>query len=140
DAIDQLRALPDRSVSLILTDPPYHTTKKGNIYGDRDFEEDWHFLEWMEQYVAEWQRILKLSGTVYVFCSSQMAARLEVLMARYLRPIAHITWTKPNEPGYDGWKGKMKTESLRTWYPHSERILVFEHGSYGTYEAYRRSP
>lgn len=34
----------------------------------------------------------------------------------------------------------MKKEALRSWYPHSERILVFEHGSYGTREAYRRSP
>jgi site-specific DNA-methyltransferase (adenine-specific) len=62
------------------------------------------------------------------------------MMAKYLRPIGHITWSKPNEPGYDGWKGKMKKEALRSWYPHSERILMFEHGTYGTYEAYRRSP
>lgn len=81
-----------------------------------------------------------LSGTLYVFCASQMSARLEVAIARYIEPIAHVTWTKPNEPGYDGWKGKMNKMALRTWYPHSERILVFEQGTYGTSEAYRRSP
>ena len=140
DSLPQLRKLPDASVSLILSDPPYHSTKKANIANDASFEEDEHFLAWMEQYAQEWRRVLKLSGTVYVFCSSQMAARLEVMMAKHLRPIGHITWTKPNEPGYDGWKGKMNKESLRTWYPHSERILMFEQGTYGTYEAYRRSP
>lgn len=140
DSLERLRGLPDSSVSLILTDPPYHSTKKMNIANDASFEEDEHFLEWMEMYAREWRRVLKLSGTVYVFCSSQMSARLEVMMARYLRPIGHVTWTKPNEPGYDGWKGKMRKESLRTWYPHSERILMFEHGTYGSYEAYRRSP
>ncbi|MCF8783209.1 site-specific DNA-methyltransferase [Rhodococcus ruber] len=140
DSLEALKKLPDSSVSLVLTDPPYHTTKKENIKGDRDFEEDEHFLEWMEQYAAQWRRILRRSGTLYVFCSAQMSARLEVMMSKYFRPINHITWTKPNEPGYDGWKGKMKKESLRNWYPHSERILMFEHGSYGTWEAYRRSP
>lgn len=140
DSLEALVRLPDRSVSLVLCDPPYHSTKKQNIHGDRAFQEDEHFLAWMESYAAEWKRVLKLSGTLYLFCSSQMAARLEVMMAKYFRPIGHIVWTKPNEPGYDGWKGKMNKSALRTWYPHSERILMFEHGSYGSWEAYRRSP
>jgi len=140
DSLELLRSLPDHSVSLLLTDPPYHSTKKGNIYGDRAFQEDENFLEWMEAYAVQWRRVLKFNATAYVFCSGQMSARLEVVLSRHIRPIAHITWTKPNEPGYDGWKGKMNKAMLRTWYPHSERILVFEHGSYGSYEAYRRSP
>jgi site-specific DNA-methyltransferase (adenine-specific) len=37
-----------------------------------------------------------------------------------------VVWTKPNEPGFDGWKGKMKKEALRQWYPHSERIIFAE--------------
>jgi adenine-specific DNA-methyltransferase len=140
DSLEMLRKLPESSVSLILTDPPYHSTKKANITGDTDFEEDEHFLDWMEQYAKEWKRVLKMSGTLYVFCATEMSARLEVMISRYMRPINHVVWTKPNEPGYDGWKGKMSKESMRKWYPHSERLLVFEHGSYGTYEAYRRSP
>jgi len=60
-----------------------------------------------------------------------MAARLEVALAEFLRPLSHITWTKPNEPGFDGWKGKMNKEALRAWYPHSERILFFEHAGDG---------
>lgn len=140
DSLELLRRIPSSSVSLILTDPPYHTTKKGNIFGDTAFEEDEHFLDWMESYAIEWKRILKPSGTLYVFCSSEMSARLEVRLSQHLRPIGHITWTKPNEPGYDGWKGKMKKESLRQWYPHSERILMFEHGVYGLRKADRRTP
>ncbi|WP_077490414.1 DNA-methyltransferase [Sinomonas mesophila] len=140
DSLDLLAHVPDESVSLILTDPPYHSTKKDNIYGDKAFEEDEHFLEWMEAYAVHWKRILKPNGTIYLFCSAQMSARLEVMMSKYLRPINHITWTKPNEPGYDGWKGKMNKEALRRWYPHSERILVFEQGSYGDMNAIRRSP
>jgi adenine-specific DNA-methyltransferase len=140
DSLALLSKLPDSSVSLILTDPPYHSTKKSNISGDRAFEEDEHFLEWMKSYATEWKRILRINGTIYVFCSSEMSARLEVMLSHFFRPINNIAWTKPNDPGYDGWKGKMKKESLRQWYPHSERIIMLEHGAYGSLEAYRRSP
>jgi site-specific DNA-methyltransferase (adenine-specific) len=111
---------------LILTDPPYHSTKKDNIYGDTAFREDAAYLEWLDAYAREFQRILRPNGAVYLFCATAMSARLEVGFSRYLRPLNHITWTKPNEPGFDGWKGKMNKEALRRWYPHSERILFFE--------------
>ena len=140
DSLGLLAKVPDGTVSLILCDPPYHSTKKNAVYGDRAFQEDEHFLEWMEGYAVSWKRILRVNGTVYVFCSSKMSARLEVTLSKYFRPINNITWAKPNEPGYDGWKGKMNKGALRSWYPHSERILVFEHGAYGSPEAYRRSP
>jgi site-specific DNA-methyltransferase (adenine-specific) len=55
-----------------------------------------------------------------------MAGRLEILFAEGFNVLSHIVWTKPNDPGFDGWKGKMKKEALRQWYPHSERILFAE--------------
>ncbi|EEW51368.1 DNA (cytosine-5-)-methyltransferase [Corynebacterium efficiens YS-314] len=140
DSLQLMKRLPDNSVSLILTDPPYHSTKKENILGDTAFGEDDDFIAWMVECAKEWKRVLRPNGTLYVFCSSEMSARLEVNLAQFFRPIGHITWSKPNLPGYDGWKGKMKKEALRSWYPHSERILVFEHGTYGALEARRRSP
>ncbi|HEX7028366.1 MAG TPA: site-specific DNA-methyltransferase [Gammaproteobacteria bacterium] len=126
DSINLLRKLPDHSVSLILTDPPYHATKKQNIYGDTHFEEDQHYLEWMELYASEWKRVLRQNGSLFCFCDSSMAARLEVLFSKTFNILSHIVWTKPNDPGFDGWKGKMKKEALRQWYPHSERIIFAE--------------
>ncbi len=126
DSLELLKSIPDSSVGLILTDPPYHSTKKENIYGDKAFAEDEHFLEWMESFAIEFARVLKPNGSVYMFCATEMSGRLEVLFSRHLKPLNHITWTKPNDPGFDGWKGKMNKEALRRWYPHSERILFFE--------------
>ena len=126
DSLELLRQMPNSSVSLVLTDPPYHTTKKANIYGDTLFKEDSEFLHWMAEYAREWRRVLRDNGSLYVFCSSRMAARLEVLLSENFNILSHIVWTKPNEPGYDGWKGKMKKEALRQWYPHSERIIFAE--------------
>jgi site-specific DNA-methyltransferase (adenine-specific) len=129
DSLEVLKLIPDASVGLILTDPPYHSTKKENIYGDKAFAEDEHFLEWMEKFAIEFARVLKPNGSAYVFCATEMSGRLEVLFSKHLKPLNHITWTKPNDPGFDGWKGKMNKEALRRWYPHSERILFFEQQS-----------
>lgn len=45
DSLEVLRNIPEKSISLILTDPPYHSTKKKNIFGDTAFEEDDHYIE-----------------------------------------------------------------------------------------------
>ena len=126
DSLALLRSLPAHSVSLVLTDPPYHSTKKQNIYGDTAFAEDQHYLEWMEEYSSEWRRVLKPNGSLFCFCATSMSARLEVMLSKQFNVLSHIVWTKPNDPGFDGWKGKMKKEALRQWYPHSERILFAE--------------
>lgn len=126
DSLDIIKLIPSHSVSLILTDPPYHSTKKENIINDTAFESDDAFLNWMNKFFYEWKRILRPNGSIFVFCSSNMSAKLEVLMNNEFNVLSHIVWTKPNDPGFDGWKGKMRKESLRQWYPHSERILFAE--------------
>jgi adenine-specific DNA-methyltransferase len=126
ESLALLRRFPNNSVSLILTDPPYHATKKRNIFGDTAFAEDQHYLDWMAEYALEWRRVLKPNGSLFCFCDSSMAGRLEVEFSKSFNVLSHVVWTKPNEPGFDGWKGKMKKEALRQWYPHSERILFCE--------------
>ena len=126
DSMEILRAVPDQSVGLILTDPPYHSTKKKNIINDTAFQEDRDFLDWIVQYIAEWKRILRPNGSLFMFCSSEMACRIEALVAELFNVLSSIVWTKPNDPGFDGWKQKMKKESLRQWYAHTERIIFAE--------------
>lgn len=126
DAQNILRLLPSHSISLILTDPPYHSTKKNNIVNDKSFSTDEAFLAWMELFAKEWKRVLRPNGSIFMFCSSAMEAKLEMMLSKYFNVLSHIVWTKPNEPGFDGWKGKMKKEALRQWYPHSERIIFCE--------------
>lgn len=137
NSLELLKGLPGQSISLILTDPPYHATKKRNIYGDTAFEEDQHYLEWIAQYAIEWRRVLRSNGAFFCFCDSSMAARLEILFSKDFNILSQIVWTKPNDPGFDGWKQKMKKEALRQWYAHSERIIFAEPACEGNL---RRSP
>jgi adenine-specific DNA-methyltransferase len=126
DSLDILKKIPSESISLILTDPPYHSTKKKNIKGDTSFSDDEEFLAWMAEYVKEWKRVLKKNGSIFCYCSATMAARLEVVFRSEFNVLSSVVWTKPNEPGFDGWKQKMKKESLRQWYEHTERIIFAE--------------
>lgn len=126
DSVNALKLIPDHSVSLILTDPPYHSTKKKNIVNDKSFTTDEDFINWIELFSIEWRRIIKPNGSIFMFCSSAMESPLHMILAKRFNILSHIVWTKPNEPGYDGWKGKMKKEALRQWYPQSERIIFFE--------------
>lgn len=123
DCLTRMKAIPSNSVSLILTDPPYHSTKKKNIFGDTFFREDRDYLDWMGEVAREWKRILKLSGSVLCFCSSAMEAKLEATFSTDFNILNHIVWTKPNDPGFDGWKQKMNKGALRQWYAHSERAI-----------------
>ncbi|MFB2896290.1 DNA methyltransferase [Aerosakkonemataceae cyanobacterium BLCC-F50] len=129
DCLEVLRSLPDNSVNLILTDPPYHSTKKANIVGDRDFKNDRDYLNWLDKIAEQWQRVLTPNGSLYCFASPKMAAKIEVMLDERFNVLASITWTKPNDPGYDGWKQKTKKESLRAWYSHTERIIFAESAS-----------
>lgn len=126
DSLLELKKIPDKSISLILTDPPYHSTKKKNIAGDTDFSKDSDFLDWMSLYINEWKRIIKPNGSLFCFCSSQMATCVENVFREEFNILSQIVWTKPNEKGFDGWKQKMRKESLRHWYLHSERIIFAE--------------
>lgn len=137
DSFALIKNIPSQSVSLILTDPPYHSTKKDNIFGDTLFGSDKEFLEWITRYIEEWKRILKPNGSILCFCASEMAARIEVAFLESFNVLSQIVWTKPNEPGFDGWKQKMKKEALRQWYAHSERIIFAEPAMHGNlYRSY----
>jgi len=126
DSLQILSKIPSKSIGLILTDPPYHSTKKDNIRNDTAFSSDEEYIEWMSLFFKEWKRILRPNGSLFMFCSSAMESKLQTKMEEEFNILSNIVWTKPNEPGFDGWKQKMKKEALRQWYPQSERIIFAE--------------
>jgi len=131
DSLEVIKKIHPQSISLILTDPPYHSTKKSNIIGDTSFPSDEAYLSWLTEYIQEWKRILRPNGSIFCFCASEMASRIEIAFSEQFNVLSQIVWTKPNDPGFDGWKQKMKKESLRQWYAHSERVVFAEPATQG---------
>ena len=76
DALAVLRELPTASVDAVITDPPYF--RAINEPWDKAWANPDTFLGWLRTIAQEWQRVLKPNGSLYVFASPQMSARVEL--------------------------------------------------------------
>ena len=122
DALELLQTLPSSSVDLIATDPPYFKVKKEAW--DRAWDKPEAFLAWLDTILAEFQRVLKPNGSLYLFGSPKMAARVEVLIGERFNVLNRITWAKP----MFSTKAEMTTkEILRTFFPTTEAVIFAEH-------------
>ncbi|MCG6424290.1 site-specific DNA-methyltransferase [Vibrio parahaemolyticus] len=120
DCSQLLKTLPDNSVDLIATDPPYFRVKQDAW--DNQWDDEAEFLAWLDDILFDLWRVLKPSGSLYLFCSDRLAARTEVLIAERFNVLNHIVWRKEN-----GVHKRHRKEGLRRFCPQTERIIFAEH-------------
>jgi site-specific DNA-methyltransferase (adenine-specific) len=126
DCLDILPTLADNSIDLVLTDPPYHRVK-GEAW-DRQWKTDADYLDWLGRVLAEFQRVLKPNGSLYLFASPRMAARVEVKTGERFNVLNRVVWRKHDGSGYDtGMHSRMDEALLRSWLPRTEYIIFAEH-------------
>jgi adenine-specific DNA-methyltransferase len=65
DCVEILKELPDRSIDLIILDPPYWKVIQQKWDYQWRTEED--YVKWCLQWLPEVARIIKLSGSLYLF-------------------------------------------------------------------------
>lgn len=119
DCLDLLKSLEDDSVDLIAVDPPYYKVVASEW--DRQWKTKADFIGWLRQVLAEYQRVLKPTGSIYLFCGPYLAAETELLLGEYFKVLNHIVWRKP----IGRWLGCNK-ESLTKYFPQTERIIFAE--------------
>jgi adenine-specific DNA-methyltransferase len=112
DCLELMRALPDNSVDLIATDPPYFKVK-GEAW-DNQWSTPAQFLAWMDLLAEQWQRILKPNGSLYVFAWPKMAARVEILLEERFNVLQRLTWQKPP---YSTKAEMFRKGDLRSFFP-----------------------
>jgi len=128
DCLEVMRGMESNSVDAIITDPPYFKVK-GEAW-DNQWENPSSFLEWVGVLCEQFERILKPNGSIYFFASPQMGARVEVEIRKRFNVLNNITWRKgENGKNSAGWGQKSNKESLRSFFPDSERIIFAEHYS-----------
>jgi adenine-specific DNA-methyltransferase len=120
DCLAVMRAMPDNSVDLIATDPPYFRVK-GEAW-DNQWESADRFLAWMGELAEQWQRILRPNGSLYVFASPKMASRVECEIAKRFAILNNLIWVKDSAIHRRACK-----EELRAFFPQTERIIFAEH-------------
>jgi site-specific DNA-methyltransferase (adenine-specific) len=129
DCLAVMAEMPKNSVDLIVADPPYFRVK--DEPWDRQWAKPEGFLAWIGEVAAQWHRILKPNGSLYCFASPQMGARVEVKLREQFDVLNSITWAKPDPHSTlnygAGNGGRISKESLRSYYPNTERIIFAEH-------------
>ena len=65
DVLDYLRQLPDRSMDLIILDPPYYKITKNKW--DHQWKTKDEYNEWCSEWIYECARVAKLSCSVWLF-------------------------------------------------------------------------
>ena len=77
DCIQGMKKLPSNSFDIIIADPPYNIGKNfGNNFDDYSLEE---YIEWSKKWIRECRRLLKDSGTMFVYGFDEILAHLSVL-------------------------------------------------------------
>lgn len=106
DSSEQIKNIPDQSIDLILTDPPYNLGRysTGNIKMSwrKDFNND--VAEWdttifnPAEWLDEFKRILKPTGTIFAFTSYNLIGRWHQVFDPVFDTFQFIVWHKTNPP------------------------------------------
>ena len=70
--------MPDDSVDLNVTDPPYFKVKP--MGWDNQWRGEKDCLRWLDCCLAEFQRVLKPSGSIYLCSGHRLASDIEIMM------------------------------------------------------------
>ena len=109
---DNYKWLPEASVDLVLTDPPFNIARDTNFHtydgntinsyrfdgvkGWDSYEQE-DFLDMLKQWAGEFNRVLRPGGSFAIFCADAYVSHLiDALKEVGLSPRRTLTWQKPN--------------------------------------------
>ncbi len=101
DVVEGLKSIEDETVDIIITDPPYNIKKNFGLCKDNmDMDS---YVKWCDVWINECIRVLKPTGTFYIYGFSEILAHLSV---RIDLPKRWIVWSYKNKviPSYNGWQ------------------------------------
>lgn len=104
DCFERLKDLPDNSIDLILTDPPYNLAKysTGNMKFDWRSEVNNDVAAWDEEplnpnrLLSEFKRVLKPNGNIFIFCSYNLLGEYHKIFDPEFDTFQFMVWHKTN--------------------------------------------
>lgn len=108
DSTEVSRFLPEKSVDLLIADPPYNLNKTFSGKNFRKTSEN-SYEEYTETWVKAVLPLLKPSASVYVCCDWQSGNAIYNVLSRYFTVRNRITWQREKGRGAAAnWKNGME--------------------------------
>jgi site-specific DNA-methyltransferase (adenine-specific) len=107
DALQELKKVPDKSVDLIITDPPY-TIRKNFGKGTVSTKET-QFTLWCADWIEQCHRVLKKNGSIYICINWEASNIVEYLLKQQFTVRNRITWQRDKGRGAKkNWKNNLE--------------------------------
>ena len=92
--------LKDESVDLVIVDPPFNLGKKYGSGLNDHWNEQKDYVAWAQKWIAECARVLKSTGSIYLFNRPENNAYLLPIVETYFVFRRWITWGFPVNMGH----------------------------------------
>ncbi|MBR4904230.1 MAG: site-specific DNA-methyltransferase [Selenomonadaceae bacterium] len=92
DAVEEIKKIPEKTITLIATDPPYNLNKDYGDYQDNlSFNE---YLDFSRKWLTQAKRVLKDDGSIYLFMGVKYISYIYVILEQELKLHFNswITW------------------------------------------------
>lgn len=110
--------LPDKSVQLIIADPPYFETKGDFDFIWKSFDD---YLIDVEKWAVECKRVLAENGTLFWYGNSKKIAYSQIIFDKYFNLENSLVWRKKDSIQYQYYSPDL----ARTFNTHNERLLMY---------------
>jgi len=108
--------LEDKSVQLIIADPPYFEVKGDFDFVWKSFDD---YLIDVERWAKECKRLLADNGTLFWYGHAKKIAYAQIIFDKHFTLINNLVWNKGSFMGLE------ESEGLRSFAPCTERILMY---------------
>lgn len=124
--------LPDKSVQLIIADPPYFEVKGSFDFVWKSFDE---YLIDVEKWAIECKRLLADNGTLFWYGNSKKIAYSQIIIDKYFNLENSLVWRKKDSIQYQYYSPDL----ARTFNTHNERLLMYSHEDFNVLHCYEDS-
>lgn len=109
--------IPDKSINLIIADPPYFEVKGEFDFIWSDFSS---YLQQVELWASECKRVLVDNGSLFWWGHAKKIAYSQIILDKYFNLENSLIWHK-----IDAQTNKNEPEHMRSFKPVTERILFY---------------
>ena len=115
DCLEVMKDIPDKSIDMILTDPPYFlpaTHYQTRKVFSRNFSDLGILEHFIKDFFSEVKRVIKDDGVIYVFCDGQSYPLFYYHLYHFCKSVRPLIWDKKISINGYSWR-------------HQHEIIIF---------------